>query len=294
MVVAPTNYSLIDNADEMLEMFIHLNGALARGSRIRLDMSKIERLTMDAILYTLSRLQYYENLNDGIQVQGSFPADRVCRDLLLDSGFLKYFASSISKKPDVNTLSIEDGEIVDNQIAYSVVKFAELHLGDLGHEARNSLYRILIECMKNTRQHAYEPKTFAPKWYMIARHDPVTHLLSFAFLDSGLGIATTAKKRYKEKVHEIIAGLALGQINGPEDTPIIESALRGEFRSSTGEPHRGNGLPQLDLIDREKVIQNLVIVSNKGYVGYDHYARKVLDDPFHGTLICWDFVGKDR
>ena len=87
-----------------------------------------------------------------------------------------------------NILQMQYGINVKPRIAQQVVAFARSCLGLLRSET-SPIYTTIIELMKNTFQHAYDPTTnFSRRWWLIAVHLPESASVSFSFLDNGMGI----------------------------------------------------------------------------------------------------------
>ena len=152
-----------------------------------------------------------------------------------------------------------------------LVEFARVHIPSLTRHDTRGVYSSLVEAMTNVRNHAYN-KT--EKWWMMAmkQGDGVC----FAILDNGLGIPRTIKKNIREQLV-------------PNDAHLIDSAMKGNLRTRTGEPWRGKGLPKiLENLERG-LIQDLHVVAQRGHYAAKNQSRK-LRHKFQGTLISWDFI----
>src|SRR5579872_2907394 len=90
-IEAPTNFSIIDNPEEMLlffnEMYDMVRGDL---KPMFLNMAGIKNLTVDAILYMLSAFNNYKKKYGYESIGGNYPVYAPCRELLIESGFLQY------------------------------------------------------------------------------------------------------------------------------------------------------------------------------------------------------------
>ena len=165
---------------------------------------------------------------------------------------------------------------VKPRIAQQVVAFARSCLG-LSRLETNPIYTTIIELMKNTFQHAYDTApNFSRRWWLIAVHLPESASVSFSFLDNGMGIPHTIKKKFFERLTS-------------NDSELIASTLRGEFRTRTQQVYRGNGLPSIFEHHQDGRIRNLKVLSNKGFVDCQTDNTDSLNRRFRGTLICWDF-----
>jgi hypothetical protein len=197
---------------------------------------------------------------------------------------LNYVASRVELKYDNNNvLSIKSDKIVDGAIAHSVINFSTEKLNRKNNGGSRSIYGTLIETMANTRNHAYGVNRNDKKWWLISCYDEENKRVNFTFMDNGIGIPFTLRKNFKEKFIDPF-------INKQNDGKLILSALKGEFRTRTKKHYRGTGLPKILNYSKEKQIENLIIISNKGYVECNSEQSIELSRKFYGTLLSWDFV----
>ncbi|MGR3219044.1 MAG: hypothetical protein ACUZ8H_04405 [Candidatus Anammoxibacter sp.] len=119
------------------------------------------------------------------------------------------------------------------------------------------------------------------KWYLMLIYDKQNRIVKFVFLDNGVGIPNTIKKRFYEQI-PIFTKMF-------HDNALIHSALKGEGRTSTKQSHRGKGLPKIYRCATEKKeIKKLVIVSNYGYLDLSNQDYYDLKSKFNGTLYSWE------
>ena len=137
--------------------------------------------------------------------------------------------------------------------------------------------------MANTKNHAYNITRKDQKWWLISCYDEDSKKVNFTFMDNGDGIPFTLRKNIIERFFDPL-------IKKQNDGKLILSALKGEFRTRTKKHYRGTGLPKIFSYSKEKQIENLIIISNKGYVDCDSEQSKELSRKFFGTLLSWDFV----
>jgi hypothetical protein len=122
----------------------------------------------------------------------------------------------------------------------------------------------------------------------MAAHREHLKPLHFTFLDNGLTIPATIRRNLGEYLADI-AGVLLPVVQ-TQDHRLIESALKGDFRTKTGVVYRGKGLPKIYEYSNNRNIENLVVISRNGYVGVANGIVKDLNEKFYGTLLSWDFV----
>ena len=281
-LVVPEVFSLKENIDEMLEFYNKLDENAKVNQGIELDLSHIKDISADALLYTLSVFDYYKQILRYSRIKGNLPTDKICMNLIIQSGFLDYFYMPFKPICDSSNdiIKIKSGSIVQSSIIDNVLTFAETKLGlinDIENTKSQGIYSSLVECMNNTVEHAYDLKG---KWWLISLYNNKNNKVNFTFLDNGLGIPKTVKKKFfRDKLLSKIV---------PNDANLIKSTLEGEFRTKTEDAWRGKGLPSIYNSFKDKRIENLTIISNYGFLKCDDNKSINLKLKFRGTLLNLD------
>lgn len=169
--------------------------------------------------------------------------------------------------------------------------------GPIGEEVLKALNSALSEAMVNVSRHAYpEDHNFAYKhvgaWWMTAAADRGNRSLTVVMYDQGASIPVTLPKKSKWRAARdfVLRNMSTHKsFEYQDDATYIEGAMRlGE--TQTGEPGRGEGLPQMmELID---VCRSgaLTIWSRGGVCRYTQNGGTVGGNYEHsvgGTLIEW-------
>lgn len=281
-IEAPPKFSIKDNLEECLDLFAEIETRLWNKERLFIDLSNVHYLTTDVLIYLLSRLDFFEQ-QGRLDVAGNLPNDPDCEKIISASGFYDYMSFKPSQRvSNQNILSIKSGSIVQPQVAKEVVNFSLKHLKKDKSLNSMSIYTTLIECMANTKNHAYHVASEKiSKWWLIALYSKNDNSVKFTFLDNGHGIPKTVRKKVLERLISY------------EDNKLIESALKGNYlRTQTNQPWRGNGLPKIYNFSKEKQIEDLVVISNKGCINCEADESKLLGGKrnLNGTLLSWSFV----
>ena len=282
---APEKFSIIENAETMLSYFKAIDDCVKKNFKsVYLNLSEVNYLTHEAILYILSRIYYYNHVNKNVRISGNKPRDEACKTILEQSGFFKFVYSGRSIfNIDKNVYTIESYTHVEPEIAKEVKDFAvdKIKLGHLKN--LKPLYATLIECMGNTLDHAYKStkRSVTHKWWLMAVNDEHKNEVNYIFLDNGSGIPETIRKNYKEHILRFLP------IFRDIDSQLILSCLNGEFRTETKAKHRGKGLPSIYKYCKDNVLKNLKIISRKGYVDCGQGKVHELQNNFFGTLLTW-------
>jgi hypothetical protein len=294
---APETLNLIENAEETLSFFKKVLDTVHNGSffeRLYFDLSKIENLSIDAIMYIIALISNVKKLKTfKMTCRGNLPQNKSARELIEKSGFYKFVTSTDAKHVPFTQnerIQISGGREADSVFAGAICDFVqEVSKKDCLFTKR--LFPMLIEMMANTRQHAYTNNgnsIMYDKWYIFAEDSSSSVI--FVFLDTGLGIPTTVRRNFPEKITEIFKKLVPGFPRN--DAVYIASALRGEFRSETQKKHRGKGLPEIYNNSQNGTISNLTIFSGDGMCrvsGDGTITEKSFKTAFSGTLFSWKF-----
>lgn len=289
-LTAPAVFSLSLNGVETAEYFGKVEEYFKFDQATFIDLADVTRISPDAIMYLLSLMEVYSQQTT-LRVQGNRPKEARPRHLLEESGFFSFVASQEPVfRQSTKVLTIRTGERVESVIAEDVINFALRRLQRNRDEYSSGSYINLIECMGNTKQHAYtENLPYKPKWWLGAIYNEAKNCVSFTILDYGQGIPSTVRKSTSEQFSKMFSGVNLSVIDAL-DSKLVLSALKGELRTRTGLKFRGKGLPKIFGHYRRKLISNLVIISDKAYINLDSNQSLDLDRALTGTVLSWDFT----
>jgi len=295
-VVAPVRLSLIENPEETLEFFSSVLKSVSRRREVFLDLSGIEVLTTDAVMCLLSAIEATRGGGKRTKMSGNYPVADECNRLLVDSGFYGFVYTATPLGVTVNNediYAIASGSKVDPNQASEVKAFAVDHLGiEAGSSEAKKLYTSIIECMANTRNHAYgdERKT-KRKWWLMAHYRPESCTVSFTFVDNGLGIPATVRRKFADAVRTTARALSVSPRSQYIDADLIESAMKGEHRTKTRLEHRGKGLRSIYDGAKDGHLLRLQVISRHGMVDCTEDSKRRLSGAFEGTLVFWDVSG---
>lgn len=118
-----------------------------------------------------------------------------------------------------------------------------------------------IECMTNTREHAsgnQPSRKGEKKWWFSVYYDTRNNVAKFAFVDTGIGIFESLKRRRFP---------LFGSIKRSEILKLLladstdRNSIKPKDRTSTKLSHRGKGLPNIARRNRLKQTRRLRIIS---------------------------------
>ena len=289
---APRHLSIVNNPEETNAYFNTIVSAAKLGvfdRRYFFDLSEVEKLTTDAVMYILAVVL---NMKSARRYRHSFsgniPVNLEAASILNESGFYEYVnlsnkgvkkrqkkATSIEKK-----IQIRAGSSIEPSAAVDICEY--LKEQEIDDAVTRKIYTILIELMDNTKQHAYENANgLNRQWYVYVENTPSS--VNFSFLDTGIGIPKTVKKKWYEKIFH------------KNDSDLLLSALRGEFRSVTGLKNRGKGLLEIYEIHESGDISDFSVISDKGkvFLNGDSITTENLTNPAGGTVLSWSVIKRE-
>ncbi|MDD4840282.1 MAG: hypothetical protein PHE93_06445 [Clostridia bacterium] len=276
-IIAPKVFNLVENPNEMLSFFSQVKIQI-KSDPIKIVMKDVTELSANALLYLIAIMQDARAKKSPFHVGGDLPEDPSCRRTLQASGFLNYVKN---KNP---TLQVTDNSILR---ITSSNKHEPVHIQRLcdfviekfkvNKIYTRSLFNAITELVQNTIGHAYPQKSVKDNWFFFAKYNDEYNFIDIAFLDTGVGIPNTVRKKFFEIIKN--------WINRDTDTELIFSALEGAFRTKTNLKTRGKGLPSVFEQHRKKVFLNFALLSNYGYI-FDS-KKQTLPAKFSGTLFSW-------
>ncbi len=289
---SPKILSIKENFEETIKFFNKVISLMKDKTKncfytVHLDLSEIEKITIDAIMYLEAIGSNVRDKNKKIvSLKCKLPLHSEPRDLLENSGLMERLEHNISVEE-----FIKSGEfkiISSSEIKGELGKICVDYIfKDLKRTLKKQIYTLLLELMSNTKEHAYsKEETFKKRWYIYCEQLQGNKFL-VTFLDIGLGITKTIKKKWSEKTWSMVK-------LGKTDSHYVKSTLNGDFRTETGEKHRGRGLPYIKEIFEGGIIQNMSIISNKGVNMLENKLGKcthnIYDykEEFKGTLFQWE------
>lgn len=283
---APPIFSFVSNPEETIKFFNELIDYLRNesnfGKRIYIDISKVEYLSSDALMYLIAVVRMLKKkFRYKYEFVGNLPQNSKAKEMLTVSGFLRFVKYHGKEKiiPNSDIMRIESGQMSKNDVAKHMTDFVSQKAG-IDIKYCKFIFVLMTELMSNTFKHAYTGNdALVPHWYCYAKYEK--DKIMFTFLDTGDGIPTTVQKKFFE---------IMDVLNISGDCKYVISALNGEFRTSTNEYYRGKGLPKIRAICVQGKIDNVHIITNGADVilSGERYDTGENDNRLRGTIFCWE------
>lgn len=294
----PTNFDVFDNQNEVLKFFEKIKSLLNEikwDERIVFDFSKVEKISIDAIMYMIAFAKKYAKSN--ISYLLTKPKNKKCNRFFLKCGIGKFLKEKQEEfeEDTAEYYTIIFGNIVDGDKAKSMSDFCHNKIS-IEPNTYKFIYKIIIELMNNTVQHAYIDESIDDKLWFTFIED-TTNKIKITFFDMGIGIPSTVKKyTYIEGTEK--TGGDLNALIKRKDSFFIESSLKGDInRSQTEQANRGRGLPEIYGYYKDNYISNLKIASGRGICTFFDSNRlqsinQDCDASLEGTLFYWELDKK--
>lgn len=170
----------------------------------------------------------------------------------------------------------------------------EEHEGRITHSLMESMQIGVTEALLNSLHHAYlRPREDGCKPFKEKRWWMFTHerdgMLHVAVCDLGIGIPRSLPLKWSKDLLKRL--LSIFDTGSPHLAAIRMALILG--KSSTGEKHRGNGLPQIWNASRASSAGQVGIHSGRAFLGFDSAKQVETASEFKtdllGTLVTWTF-----
>jgi hypothetical protein len=282
-LAAPSNFSIVQNSTATIAFLNNLRFYSAKYN-INLDLSRVASLTTDAIAALVATTGALTRA--GTLINGVSPNDAVAQRILIGSGFFDHYHSQqpLPHVPHGQILR-EKSKKVQPDLARDLIHFGIKALTGIDGKC-SAAYRVLIESMSNTHNHALSAKARRDRsqegetWWATVYADAERKRVCFTFVDVGVGIFESVRLGKIRFLYRLV-GLR-------KDTDILRDLLQGKVESSTGYSYRGKGLPAINRLSEAGRIESLIIVANDVYANVSASEYKILPVAFRGTLLYWE------
>lgn len=274
-VTAPVLFSLFKNPDGAIAFLRDIQFWGGR-SHLTFDLSGVTVMTADAVAALTATIRAMPETI----VRGNLPSDPAAADMLMQSGFFDYVTST---KP---LPTCTRGKIVQKQSKKVEPRVARdlIHTGTAAihgvAKPHFSTYRVLIESMSNTHNHAAREYAGNQTWWATVYADHISGRACYTFLDIGVGIFRSMKVNPFRRLYR--------KLGARNNVALLKDILDGKVESRTRKNYRGKGLPAINRLLKEGKIHSLVIITNDVYANVSTGDFRVLPTEFAGTLLYWE------
>ncbi|MCT4544524.1 MAG: hypothetical protein N4A63_13350 [Vallitalea sp.] len=294
IVKVPEKFSFLINTKEVLMLKDKIKILLENRKKTYINLQQVKVIDNGAITMLLAIMTEFKRNN--VKFNGNFPKDQSSKNLLITSGFFEhlyrdYSSNIFDEKSDFtygknNQIITKPGLKVIPEYASQICKNVTKTI-DKYHHTSKGLYRMLIELMHNTNNHAGNDQG-EEVWWLTVHHNKEKKTVSFIFLDFGVGIFNSLKNKKEHRASNIYQKLKDKILHG-SDAQILKLILEGELhRTSTNQKNRGKGLHGIYEVSCRKQIKNLYIISNNVYSKVCDNEYNLMGYNFNGTFLYWE------
>lgn len=285
-IVAPETFSFVRDANSALHFIKQLEQCLLTKTSVLVDLAQVQELDYGTITVLLSVMRRFKST--GVYFNGRFPKNPGAKLMFLQSGFFTHLDGFFRENDhdlaeERSSILTHRYEKVEGALAARVIALASETIWE--ERRRCTLaYRVLIELMQNTNEHASLELGSQQLWWLSVKHHSEENRVSFSFVDYGVGIFVNLDQKSPEhRFARLLSKMGFA----PNADKLRKIFLEGG-RSSTREKYRGKGLPGVYDAFKRNSISNLVLISNDVFFDGPADEYRQLPYPFEGTYVYWE------
>lgn len=273
----PSNFTLeYEDSLFALEFINELKDLGRQKKHINLHLEKVTRISHGAIAVLLSVIN--ELSQKGILIKGKKPLNIEAKNILERSGFFKYMNGHVEKENLASKniiLRTGDAQTLQGALTPEIQNAMETVWGE---KARCPLlFGGIGEMLRNTCDHAFAAIEDVT-WHFGISHFEEDQKVCFSFIDNGDGILKTYKR--KGLLDKVVGFFS-------NNAEVLETAFKNGIESRTGLKWRGKGLPTIYEMYTDRIISNLIVITNNVYIDFDRGIAEAIANPFMGTCYFW-------
>lgn len=244
-----------------------------------LNVVSIDIGAVSLLLSSIKELNIY-----GVNIEGNLPADKMCRDFIVKSGYLVHM-SNVSKNLQNQIKSFDSNNLIlmsgsdksdSRKVGQCLKNSIEVLSGIKSHYP--PIYGMIQEMNGNSVEHAYLKNKH---WVLGVNHDNINNKIIFTFTDNGFGILYTLKRRFKKQVYD--------SLNMKTDEDILKGVFDKEYNSRfKNQFNRNKGLPVIKKAQENNRVKNLLIITNNVFLHIENETSFKLNHSFSGTFYYWE------
>lgn len=180
-----------------------------------------------------------------------------------------------SKSNDV--FIVQSGSHTNSSIISAESRKIMQYLTGIKEMSYKPVYSLIGEIISNSVEHA-NPLRKDKNWLLSVHYE--SDKVKIMVLDIGLGILSTLKKKFHQKLVDITTFTS--------DVQTLYNLFDKKYQSSTFESNRNKGLPKIKLCYDSNFISNLIVITNGVLLDFSGVDSKKLNANFQGTYYYWE------
>lgn len=284
------------------DVILKLQAKLSNGQKVKLDFTHVNQVLPGGMLYLIAHLQWLCDLYPN-RIKAAVPPRSMVAQLLVHFGMAgRLKIDPIACAPKAKSV-VQWQYRTGTQADGSPVRAAlEEYRTKSSWTIPDDLYAVISEGIDNVADHAYKLQTWLPakwqQWWLFAclvePSDDEPGGLYVALYDLGSGIPATMKTKLTLGEFALDVYDTVTRAFTLDGTALEERLLHHAIerrRSSTGDDHRGRGLPEMRHFIENIPNGAMYVVS--GTAEYRYITGKINGEirgcrsRFPGTLLLW-------
>lgn len=289
---APKDFRLLKNTEECISFFkkIRARKKAVTDSKnnlvVRVDLSGVEHIDFASTMMLDAICEELVATSPICHIAGESPRNELCRQYLLDSGFLNNKYDEHGRKyPDVGhsaNIKIERGHTILKD--EDVMRFVEIEKRICEHVTGSpgkmfNHIEMIKEICGNTVDWSGAVRD---QWIYGAKFEEGKVIV--VALDLGRGILESISRKFSVLLKDLL--------EQNSHVAILEGAFNKKYGSKSGKPNRNKGLPSIKYANEKGRIKDLVVITNNvtlDFTDSQNNCKFVANKNrgFMGTLYSW-------
>lgn len=291
ILVAPTDFRLVQNTNETIRYFENILNNLEKGIFSRIDMSGIERVDLATISVLISIMMDSRSKQMRMMryMKVTYPSgDNQPGRLFAQSHFRETVTTG---KADNTYFLSRTSTIVNEEYIEDVIERTRKFTG--GTQYDRTLPPMLVEITSNTNNHATPhdaPDNFQIPWFMAISEDADDGKMYFCVVDLGVGIYESLWSKGIANKDSVKFEDAIRDMYDNSQNKFLSQNIPRGVDSSTGLFYRGQGLQKIHQIVQGSDYKKFAIITNKAKVNMKNINSYSADASvsFNGTVYYWE------
>lgn len=273
-IKAPSIFSFTKNTDEIIEYFNWYLKYTKNKDPIEFDLADIEDLTFDSIALLLANIKdkkYSKSL-----ISWNAPNKLELQKLFIKSDFYAFVNSKLKPPRDfiqwkaINHISNKQ---VAPEIAWEInEKFTNINPID-----KRKLYDVIIECMQNTMNHAWEWFN----WWIFYYDNKEKGTKEICFLDLWIWILWSLNRKDEEFINFI----------RDYNKDKLQKLFQWDWKKKntiTKEKKRWNWLKDIYKFSKSESVKQFIVITNQVVADLKNDKYTKLNNNFKWTFYYWE------
>jgi hypothetical protein len=241
-----------------------------KNTKISIDYSNIIQIDKFSVLLLIAHFQRSQTKGNEFLRTGKLPLNKKARAILQNSKGMEVFNKNVPKT--TNNKDIKKDDLLNPNVIDGIIK----NLKEIGASTYYyPFYNFLQEVIGNAVEHGIKEKKI--QWYILQDLDRKNKKMTYCFVDLGKGIVNSHKEAKLPFKYRFLP-----------NRRIVADSIQGKLLSSTKDPNRGRGLPEIYQLIRNKEIGEVNLITNTVSLHFENNKIITKDIPnFNGTCFIW-------